>query len=176
MGEIVRVRLGRCISILRERHVQRQAVGVERAGCAFRGGVLQAPSSLAKTRDQKCHGLSRPGGRQGLGNPGSQELDFFCRKDRNGGRRSCEHLLEGSLVFLDLHTAQDAGDEGWLQIDRVTGLNRSIGNRLKRHGSARIVKEDLAGWSGRATGGADKTEQGQEERTTVRQFPCRMLW
>lgn len=29
-------------------------------------------------------------------------------------------------MFLDLHPAQDAGDEGWFQVDRVTGLNRSV--------------------------------------------------
>ena len=30
-------------------------------------------------------------------------------------------------MFLDLHPAQDAGDEGWFQMDRVTGLNRPVG-------------------------------------------------
>jgi hypothetical protein len=80
------------------------------------------------------------------------------------------------LLILNSHASQQLGEKGWLQIDRMSGLNRLIGNRLKRNGSARIVKEDFAGRGSRATGGADKTEQGQEKRATVRQFPCRMLW
>ena len=89
---------------------------------------------------------------------------------------SCHRLLEDLQLFPDLHPAQDAGDEGWFQSDRMTGLNRLIGNRLQRHGSTRILKEDLVALGGRATGGAGYTEQGQEKQTTVGQFPCRMLW
>ena len=82
-------------------------------------------------------------------------------------------MIVSKILILNLHAFQQLGEKGWFQIDRMMGLNRPIGNRLKRHGSARIVKEDFAG---RATGGADKTEQGQEKRITVRHFPCRMLW
>src|SRR5437879_4998505 len=84
--------------------------------------LTQAPGAWARTRDQKCHGLSRCGGRQGFGNPWRQELDFFWQKS-GGDSFSCHRLLVVLQVFLDLHTAQDAGDEGWFQIDRMTGLN-----------------------------------------------------
>ena len=80
------------------------------------------------------------------------------------------------LLILNLYAAQYLGEKGWVQIDWMTGLNRLIGDRLQRYGSARILKEDFAGRGGRATGGADYTEQGQEKRTTVRQIPCRMPW
>jgi hypothetical protein len=59
------------------------------------------------------------------------------------------------LLILNLYAVQYLGEKGWFQIDRVTGLNRPIGDRLQRHGSARIVKEDFAGRGGYATGGAD---------------------
>ena len=103
-------------------------------------------------------------------------MDFIWRKDRDSGRRSYQHLLKGPLAFLYLHTAQDSGDEGWFQTDWVTGLNRLIGNRLQRHSSARILEEDLAALSGRATGGADRTEQDQEKQRIVRPSSGRMLW
>jgi hypothetical protein len=34
-------------------------------------------------------------------------------------------------------------------------MNRTIGNCLQGHGSARIIKEDFAGRAGHATGRAD---------------------
>jgi hypothetical protein len=59
------------------------------------------------------------------------------------------------LLILNLYASQYLGEKGRVQSDRVTGLNRLIGHRLKRHGSARIVEEDFAGLGGRATGSAD---------------------
>ena len=80
------------------------------------------------------------------------------------------------LLLLNLDAFQHLSEKGWVQSDRVTGLNRLIGNCLKRHGSARIVKDDFAGRGDRATGAADYTEQGQEKRRLERQCPYRMPW
>ena len=71
-------------------------------------------------------------------------------------------------MLLNLEAAQDASDEGRVQIDRVAGLNRLVGDRLNRHGSARIFKRVLAGCGGRAAGGAEEIERGQEKRTAVK--------
>ena len=59
------------------------------------------------------------------------------------------------LLILNLYASQYLGKKGWFQTDRMSGLNRLIGHRLKRHGSARILKEDLVALGGRAAGGAD---------------------
>lgn len=59
------------------------------------------------------------------------------------------------LLILNLYASQYLGEKGWFQVDRMTGLNRLIGHRLKRHSSVRIVKEDLVARGGRAAGGAD---------------------
>ena len=66
-------------------------------------------------------------------------------------------------MLLDLETLEDAGDEGWVQIDWVAGLNRLIGDRLKKHGSAWIVNGALAALGSRAASGADNTEQSREK-------------
>jgi hypothetical protein len=43
-------------------------------------------------------------------------------------------------------------------------MNHLVRNRLKRHSSTRIVKEDFAGLTGRAAGGENETEQGRKNR------------
>jgi hypothetical protein len=48
----------------------------------------------------------------------------------------------------------------------MTGLDRLIGHRLKRHDSPLILKEHFAGLTGRAAGGENETEQGQQNRET----------
>jgi hypothetical protein len=62
------------------------------------------------------------------------------------------------LLILNSYASQQLGEKGWLKIDRMSGLNRRIGNLLKRDGSARIVKEYFASRGSRATGGADNAE------------------
>lgn len=68
------------------------------------------------------------------------------------------------MAFLDLHTAQDSGDEGWFQINRVTGLNRLIWHPVQRHRSARVFEEDPVALVGGRTGGAEKTEENEGKR------------
>ena len=67
------------------------------------------------------------------------------------------------LLILNLYASQYLGQKGLVQVDRMIGLNRLIGHRLKRHGSARVVEENFAGRAGRAAGGNDYTEEGQQD-------------
>jgi hypothetical protein len=72
------------------------------------------------------------------------------------------------FLILHLHASQDLGNEDWVQCDRMRGLNRLIGHLLKRHGSARIVKEDFGVPVSRAAGCADETQQGERNRGDAR--------
>lgn len=74
--------------------------------------------------------------------------------------------LKPPLLILNLHAPQHLSEKGRIQVDRMIGMNQLVGYRLQRHSSARIVKEDFAGLAGRATGGEDETEQGQQNRET----------
>jgi hypothetical protein len=56
---------------------------------------------------------------------------------------------------LDEDAAEDAGQEGRLQIDRVRGSEGSIVNRSKSDASARIVEEDAGGRRSGTAGGAE---------------------
>jgi hypothetical protein len=58
------------------------------------------------------------------------------------------------LLILNLYASQYQCEKGWFQVDWMSGLNRPIGHRLKRHSPARILKENLIVLVGRAAGGA----------------------
>lgn len=66
------------------------------------------------------------------------------------------------MPLLHLHTAQDLGDEGRFQIDRVTGLNRWIWHPVQRHRSARIFEEDPVALVGGRASGAEKAKENEE--------------
>jgi hypothetical protein len=58
------------------------------------------------------------------------------------------------LLILNLYASQYLGEKGWFQVNRMSGLNRPIGHRLKRHSPARILKQNLRILVGRAAAGA----------------------
>lgn len=65
------------------------------------------------------------------------------------------------LLIPNLYAFQYLGEKGWLQIDRVAGLEGPIRGGLEQHGPPWILKENLAGLGARAACGAAKTEQDQ---------------
>ena len=48
------------------------------------------------------------------------------------------------LLILNLYASQYLGEKGWFQGDWMSGLNRPIGHRLKRHSPARIIVQGMA--------------------------------
>jgi hypothetical protein len=79
------------------------------------------------------------------------------------------------LLLLNFYPVQYLGDEGWFQADRMSGLHRLIGHRLKRHSSTLILKDNLAVLAGCAASGTDQTEQDQQKRRLARKLSFRIL-
>ncbi|BFU96067.1 MAG: hypothetical protein NTNFB02_27890 [Nitrospira sp.] len=79
-------------------------------------------------------------------------------------------------MLVDAEPAQDESNKRLIQNDRVAGLDRSVGDRLKRYGSSWIFRARLACRWCRAACGNRQTKQGEEKRVGVRfAASCRMI-